>query len=244
MNNRLLILVGGELQRLTKYNITTISFLLAVIWSLFLYFIDDNGLLKQLLPMVLITDATLMSVLYIGSIMFFEKTESTISTLLVTPVTYHELIWSKAIANTLHTSFSSFLVVIAFYFIEGVNPQWGWLILGLFISVLFHSILGFIFAYHSKNFTSMLVNVMLYGFVFTIPSLLYLFHFLGEEWRFVLYFSPTQQASEIIQAAFSTEPLGTDFIIGYLYLFIVGIIGYVFYVFPKFKDYAIKQSGV
>ena len=41
--------------------------------------------------MIILIDSTLMSVMYIGAVTYFEKTESTISTLLVTPITNHEL---------------------------------------------------------------------------------------------------------------------------------------------------------
>jgi fluoroquinolone transport system permease protein len=245
MNSRLMILIKGELQRLHKYNVTTISFVVALVWFLLLYFIDDADLLKTMLPFVIIVDATMMSTIFIGAIMFFEKTESTLSTLLVTPVKSSELVLSKVIANTFHSVLSSLLVIIVFYFVKDVSVNFFYITLALIVSVFFHSLLGFVFSFHSKDFTSMLVNVMIYAFIFLIPSSLHLFNivFKGKVWDYVLMISPTQSAMELITLGFSSEwTLLT--VIGLVILVLGSIFGYRYYVLPKFKEYAVKQSGV
>lgn len=245
MNSRLMVLIRGELQRLNKYNVTTISFVVAVVWFLLLYFIDDADLLATMLPFVIIVDATMMSVIFIGAIMFFEKTESTFSTMLVTPVKSSELILSKAIANTIHTVLSSFLIILVFYFVKDVSVNFFYIILALIVSVFFHSLLGFAFSFHSKDFTSMLVNVMIYAFLFLIPSTLHFFNLVlkGKIWDYLLIISPTQSAMEVIQVGFTGD--WTLFsVIGFLYLILLSIFGYRYYILPKFKEYAVKQSGV
>jgi len=135
--NKLLILIKGELQRLNKYNVTTISFVVALIWFLLLYFIDDIDLLSSMLPFIIVVDATMMSILYVGAIMFYEKTESTISTMLVTPVSNRDMILSKVIANTIHMLFSSMLIIVVFFFIKDVEVNWILVILALILSVSF-----------------------------------------------------------------------------------------------------------
>lgn len=243
--NKLSILIKGELQRLNKYNVTTISFVVAVIWFLLLYFIDDIDLLSSLLPFIIMVDATMMSILYVGSMMFYEKTESTISTMLVTPVSNKDMILSKVIANTIHTLLSSMLIIVVFFFVKQVEVNWVLIILALILSVSFHSLLGFIFSYHSKDFTSMLVGVMIYSFVFLIPPTLNLFNifFKGEIWEHILLILPTQAAIKLIEVGF-----GADIQIKYFISLAVTILGglalYKFYILPKFKDYAVKQSGV
>lgn len=245
MNKRFGSLLQGELQRYTKYNITTISFIVAVIWFFVLYFIEDATLFQQLLPMIVMTDATLLSILYIGSLMFFEKSESTISTLLVTPVSRRELILSKVLANTIHTTIASSVIVAVFFFVKGVDVHWGYLLISLVMSVFFHSLLGMAFSYQSKSFTSMLVNVMIYALVLTIPTLLFEFQLLkGVAWEWGLKLIPTQQAMILIQSAFSPSVSFSDWVIAVGYFMIVGFVGYRFYIEPQFHDYAIKQSGV
>jgi len=244
-NNHLITLIKGELQRLNKYNVTTISFVVAIIWFLFLYFIKDNGLLSQLLPMVIVIDASMMSIIFIGAIMFFEKTESTFSTMLVTPVSNRDLILSKTIANTIHTVLSSLLIVAVFYFVRDVQINWFLIVLALVVSVFFHSLLGFVFSFHSKDFTSMLVGVMSYTFIFATPSLLNNFNlvFKGEVWEYVFLILPTQATIKLIEVGFGA-PIEAKFYISLGVLLIMGTLGYFFYILPKFKEYAVKQSGV
>ena len=148
-NNRLLLLIQGEFQRFNKYGVTTISFVVAVVWFLMLYFLD-NQLLDQMLPVIILMDTTMMAVLFIGATMFFEKSESTISTLLVTPIRPAEIIGSKVIANAIHTLFATMLVVVVFYFTRGVNVQYFYMVIVLLIVSSFHTLLGLVFSYMSK----------------------------------------------------------------------------------------------
>ncbi len=243
--NKLLLLIKGELTRLTKYHVTTVSMLVAVVWFLLLYFLDDQDLLMEMLPFVIIIDATMMSVIFIGSVMFFEKTESTFSTMLVTPVTNSELILSKAIANTLHSMFSSTLVILAFFIVKQVDVVWYIIIPCLALSIFMHSLLGFVFSFHSKDFTTLLVNVMIYSFVITIPVVLHYFDLIlkADIWDTLLLIVPTQAAIELIVAGFGTA-LNYKFVVSIVVLLLYAILGYYLYVKPKFKEYAVKQSGV
>lgn len=243
--NRMMILIKGELQRLTKYHVTTVSFIVAVIWFLLLFFIDDNDLLAQLLPFVIVIDATMMSIVFIGAIMFFEKTEQTFSTMLVTPVTNQELILSKAIANTIHSLLSSMLIITVFYFVKNVEVNWILVVLALVISIMFHSLLGFAFSFHGKDFTSMLVNVMIYFILLTVPSVLNFFDvvFKGQVWEYILLVSPTQAAIILIEVGFGGV-IDITYFISLTVLVIGGILGYIYYIKPNFKRYAVKQSGV
>lgn len=243
--NHLLILIKGELQRLNKYNVTTISFVVALMWFLILYFIKDAGLLNELLPMVLVIDATMMSIMFIGAIMFFEKSESTLSTMMVTPVSSQDLILSKAISNTIHTVIASMLVVVVFYFVREVEVHWLLIILALVVSVFTHSLLGFFFSFHSKDFTGMLVGVMSYAFLVMVPSILNNFNvvFKGEVWEYILLILPTQATIKLIEVGFGA-PIEAKFYISLALLIIGGVLGYFFYILPKFKAYAVKQSGV
>ncbi len=243
--SKLGILIKGELTRLTKYHVTTVSVLVALVWFLLLYFIDDNNLLSQMLPFVIMIDATMMSVIFIGSVMFFEKTESTFSTMLVTPVTNEELILSKAIANTIHSLFSSMLVIVAFFIVKDVTVYWYYIIPTLALSIFMHSLLGFVFSFHSKDFTTLLVNVMIYSFVIVIPVALHYFNLIlkADLWNNLLLIIPTQSAIELIELSFTgdfTLRSGIAIVILILY----AIFGYYLYVKPKFKEYAVKQSGV
>lgn len=243
--NKLWILTKGELSRLNKYRVTTVSLAVAIMWLVLLLFIEDEGILTQLLPFILMVDATIMSVMFIGSVMFFEKTEQTISTLLVTPTTYHEQILSKAIANTVHMFFSSLLIILVFYFVRGIEVNFVYIIIGLLVSIFSHSLLGFVFSYHAKDFTSLLMIIMVYGMVVTIPVALFQFGILlkGTFWRYVLLLSPTQASTYLIEAGLSND-IQLETVLSLIILVMLSVLGYAFYIYPKYKHYAVKQSGV
>lgn len=245
MSHRLLFLIKGELLRLNKYRVTTVSLLVALVWGLVLYFIDDMDILDQMLPMIIMIDATMMSIIFIGSILFFEKSEQTISTLLVTPTTTHEQILSKVIANTVHLLFSSLLIVVVFYFVKGVEVNFFWLIPVLILCIAFHSLLGYVFSYHSKDFTSMLLGVMMFIIFLSIPSILFQFGILfkGDFWRYFLLITPAQSSAELIALGFGGKFTAAS-AISFAWLITAGILGYLFYIKPAYKGYAVKQGGI
>jgi fluoroquinolone transport system permease protein len=238
-------LIKGELLRLNKYRVTTVSLLVAFVWGLVLYFIDDMDILEQMLPMIIMIDATMMSVIFIGSIMFFEKSEQTISTLLVTPTSTDEQILSKVIANTIHMLLSSMLIILVFYFVKGVTVNFFWMIPILIISIAFHSLLGYVFSYHSKDFTSMLLGVMMFIIFLSIPSILHQFNILfkGDFWRYALLITPAQASAELIALGFGGA-FTVASAISLVWLLLSGILGYVFYIKPAYKAYAVRQGGI
>lgn len=245
MRHRALFIIKGELLRLNKYRVTTVSLLVAFVWGLVLYFIDDVDILSQMLPMIIQIDATMMSVIFIGSMLFFEKSEQTISTLLVTPTSTDEQIMAKVIANTIHMLFSSLLIVIVFYFVKGVTVSFLWLIPSLTLAIFYHSLLGYVFSYHSKDFTSMLLGVMMFVIFLSIPSILHQFDiaFKGEVWRYVLLITPAQASAEIIALGFGAS-FTLSSALSFLALILTGILGYLFYIKPAYKAYAVKQGGL
>jgi fluoroquinolone transport system permease protein len=246
MASRLWVLVKGELQRLNKYNMTSVSIMVAMIWGVVLFFVNSD-ILEYLLPLVLMMDATMMAVMYVGSVMFFEKSESTISTMLVTPVSNKELLLSKLLANTFHNMFASALIITVFVIFKDVNINYLLIALAIIVSTAFHTLLGIIMAYFQKDFTGMLVNIMIVGFALGLPSIFFTMGIIdGNVWEFVLLFNPLQAAQTLIEGGFKDYGFEYDyryyFSLGYL--IVVGILSYKFYALPKFKDYAVKESGV
>ena len=242
---QLYTLTLGELQRLHKYGVTTVALLVALMWFGLLFFIDDVDLLSSFLPMIILIDATMMAVIYIGAVMFFEKTEKTISTMLVTPVRKSDLIISKVIANTISQSISTLLVVILFVWLKGVEVSWFFMLLAIIISIVSHSLLGFLFSYYSKDFTTMLVNLMTYIFLLAMPVFLYEFEIVlkGPIFEYILMFTPIQWALHLIAAGFNGA-LNLAFYVSLVMMLLFTIFGYKYVIYPKFKTYAVRESGV
>lgn len=242
---KFLMLLKGELFRLKKYNVLTVSFLVTLIWVGVLYFIEDHTLLNQMLPSLLMVDTTMMATIFIGATLFFEKSEQTVATLLVTPVNYHLHILAKTIANTLHTFLSAIAVALVFYFVREVTINFLMLVPFLLITAFFHSVLGYVFSYFSKEFTSMLMLVMAYSLLFMIPSILRQFGilFTGEGWRFGLIVSPGHASLNLVTASV-TNDFSWESIVSLLYLISITFVFYFVVVIPNFKKHAVKSTGV
>lgn len=244
MKNRLLLLIQGELSRLHKYNFTSISIFVAFIWGVVLFFVDID-MLSSLLPMVLMLDATMMAVMYVGAVMYFEKNESTISTLLVTPISNAELILSKVISYTLHNMLSAILLIGVFVVFKDVEINYLLIFSGVIITTAFFTVAGIVLSFFQKDFTGMLVQIMVLSFALFIPSLLLMFGVIeGEIWETVMMFNPIQAAQELIGGGFKFYEFTFNYYFSLGYLLIGGVLLYRFYALPKFQDYAVKQSGV
>ena len=242
--NRLWVLIKGELSRLHKYNVTSISIFVAILWGLVLYFLDAE-VFNSVLPLILLIDASMMSIMYIGSVMFFEKSESTISTMLVTPTTNSELVLSKVIANIIQNMLSSTLIIIVFIFLKDVELNYFLCFLGIFAATAFHTVLGLFLAYYQKNFTGMLINIMIVVFVMMIPTVLFELNVLKAEfWRYLLLINPMQSAAEVIGGGFVGYEFSWVYYVGLAYMLVGATLLYIFVALPKFKKYAIKESGV
>lgn len=244
MNKKLIVLIQGELTRLHKYNLTTISVVVAVMWGAILYFLEDD-LLAQLLPMVLLLDATMMALMYVGAIMYFEKSESTISTLLVTPVSNMDLLLSKVIANTLHNIFSSALIIIAFTFLSDIVINYFLVALAIIISTSVHTIIGICMSYTTKDFTRLLMRVISFAFILMIPTLLIHFDILeGDLFEIINLINPINAALELFVGSFNNAEITWKYYVSFIYLLVGAPLLYKYYALPKFKEYAVRQSGV
>jgi fluoroquinolone transport system permease protein len=243
-NNRLFLLIKGELLRLHKYNVTAISVLIAFIWGVVLFFVDLD-IFNALLPFLILVDATMMSIMYIGSVMFFEKKESTLSTILVTPVKNSEIILSKILANTIHNLISSSLIIIVFVILKDVKLNYFLMFLAILLVTAFFTGMGLLLSYFQKDFTTMLTNLMILMFIFLLPSALYEFNVLKADiWEYILLINPIQAAQEMIRLGFRGQEMDWKYLYSLGYIVIGGLASYKFLILPKFSDYAVSISGV
>ena len=238
-------LLKGELQRLIKYKVLPVSIFVALIWFLFLIFIENDEIFIELLPMIIMLDTTLMSILYTGATLFFEKSESTASTLLVTPVKHGDLILAKALAGVIQTVFSTGLIILAFFIIKHIEINLWVLIFILVFSTFFHTLLGFVATYLTKDFTSLLVIVMIYSIALMVPTVLNELDlvFKGDVWSYLLLLTPVKVSIVVAGVAFGAS-IDTQFWISVAYLMIGSYLLYRFAVLPHFKNYVLKQGGI
>lgn len=234
-------LLSGELQRMKKYNILTVSFLVALIWIGVLYFVEIEDI-TSVVPLLVFIDATSMSMLMVGATMFYEKQEGTIKTLLVSPISKSEYILAKAFANITSNIITIILIYGYARIFKEINLNFFGLLSSVILIAFFHSLVGFIFTYNTKDFTEMLMGMMKYIFIFAIPVLLEQMGLIkNKKIDKILYIIPTKSSSILLKStAGGLESWKIWFSL--IYLVIASILLF-FIVWKKFDDFAIKESG-
>ena len=242
MTSRLGILLAGDLQRMGKYHILTASLAAALLWIAILYFIDIQDI-TLIFPLLIFIDATSMAIILVGAVMFFERQEGSIKTLLVSPVSKVEYSLSKSL-TTVFSSVVTLLILYCYaYFYKEIDLHLGILLVGVLLVALFHSLLGFILTFYSRDFTGLLMNMMKYLFVFMLPVLLEYLEILQHELaEALIYVAPTKASMTLLLASTGeVAPWETAYALGYLG---VGSVVLFWIMLKKFDQFAAQESGV
>lgn len=240
--NNFFVLLLGEIQRMKKYNILAAGFFVSLIWIGVLHF---SGLedVSKIFPLLIFLDATSMAMLLVGVTMFFEKQEGTIKTLLVSPISKVEYIMAKTFANIISNIETLAILYIYARFFKVINISIGGLLAAVILVAFIHSLIGFLLTYYSKDFTDLLMGIMKYAFLFLIPIFLEEVGLIKNQLiKNMLYIIPTKASLTLLKATargieFSEVMLSIFYIVG------VSILLF-FFVFKKFDDFAVKESGV
>lgn len=236
------VLVGGEIQRQNKYNIITVSLLVSLVWIAFIYFLNPEDV-KTYLPFFFFIDSTSMTLLIIGVNLFYEKKESTIKTLMVTPVDEGDIIISKLIASVFNNFLTFVILGIAVYLLKGLSISYIGLAFSIILVTLFHAILGLVLTFYSKNFTGLLSNMVIYMFLLMLPTIFWMFGIIPDQFEKVLLLSPAQASYLLLAASVGTVDI-LDIWISIINLIVFSILLYTFVIRRKFHEFVIKEGGV
>lgn len=240
--SRLISLVKGEFDRLNKYNLFTANFVVLLLWVGLAWFFEGEEL-KLFLPVVFLLDATMMTMLMVAATLFYEKQEHTLNSIMVSPVSEDEYLLSKIIVNIINSLTSVVFISAAVYFIRDVTYDYWKLVPAVIVVTVVHTLIGIRLSYYAKNFTSMLVNFIVYVFLFLFPSLFALLDIIGPEVaRYLIILPPETSRILIITIVQEVEPWKLVF--GYGYLLFLSFIFYRFVVKPKFNDFVMRETGV
>lgn len=240
--SNLFTLFLGEVQRMKRYNILAASLVVTLLWIGVLYFMDVQDV-GSMLTLLLFVDITSMPMLLIGATMFFEKQEGVTKALLVSPINKSEYIFSKITANVLSSIISLAILYVYAKLFKEININFLGILGGVVLITFFHSLIGFILTYNSRDFNSLLMGLMKYAFIMIIPVFL---EHLGvidiEIINKMLYILPTK-ASMVLLEATSGGVEAWELYLSLGYMIVVSIILY-YVVSRKFDEFAVKESGV
>jgi fluoroquinolone transport system permease protein len=200
-------------------------------------------LLLRLLPidireyittLIVFSDPSVLGFFFIGGIVLMEKSQNIFESLFVTPFKAWEYLISKVISLTLIAVISSVLIVTLSV---GFQINFVALILGVALSSIFFTLLGFTLAFLAKSINQYLIASVLYVPIFMLPVL----EFLGLYKTPLFNLIPAKPALILIKGAFNSLT-GLDYLysIGVLAIWIV--IAYI-WANSWFYKYVILRIG-
>lgn len=225
-----------------KYQILPATIFIALLWMGLIYLVDDM-FINQMFSILIYVDATTMAILLVGVTMFFEKQEGTFRSLLVSPIHKRDYILSKGISN-IFSNFVTLFLLFAFALwvkdveISIVNYLWAVALIGFF-----HTMLGFLISFYSKDFNSLLMRMMVYAFICVLPVVFEAIGFIDNEiFSKILYAIPTKASMLLLNhaAQLPIETWELYFSVGYL---AVASIVFFFVVMKEFDKYAQREGG-
>lgn len=231
----------GELDRMKKYNVLAASVFVALLWIGAAYFTQLEDI-DSMVPLIIYIDATSMPLVLVAATMFFEQDEGTIRTLLVSPISKSEYILAKVFAN-ISTNILTLILLYGYIRIfKEINLSFLGLLGASIVVAFFHSLIGFIITYRSRDFTDSLMGMMKYIFIFTLPVLFERMGLIKNEIiSKILYIMPTKSATILLQGTgglVDKREVG----LALIYLILASLVLFII-VWKKFDDFKIRESG-
>lgn len=239
--NKFLTLVKGEILRLIRYNLFSASLFVSIMWVGILHFINlDNVTL--IVPQLIFLDVTTMAILLVGVTLIYERDEATIRSILTSPIAKSAYILAKSIANIIPSILSLTIMFVYARLFKTIDINYLLLLLGVILVAVFHSLMGFLITYYSKDFTDLLMKIVGIFFVFLLPVILDEFNIVNNEiFKKLVYLLPTKSALMVIMGTTGTIER-PKIIISLIYLGLGSIILY-YLVWKQFDFHALKESG-
>lgn len=239
--SKFLTLVQGELLRLKRYNLLAASLFVSAIWVGILHFLDIENVTKQI-PQLIFLDVTTMAMLLVGVTFIYEREESTIRSMLVSPISKGEYLLAKMVSNIIPSVLSLTIMYMYSKIFKIIEINYFILLLAVILVAFFHSLIGLLLTYYSKDFTDLVMAIMKLFLVFLLPVVLVEFNIVSNEiFRKAVYILPTKSSLMVLMGTTGSVQ-DWDIIVSLIYLVFGSIILY-YLVWKNFDQYALKESG-
>lgn len=195
------------------------------------------------LPVIFLMDATMMTMILVGATLFYEKQEHTLNSIMVSPVSEEEYLLTKITVNVINSLISVVFISAAVFIVKDVTYNYLLLVPAVIMVTVIHTLIGIRISYNANSFTSMLVNFIVYVFLFLFPSLFVMLDIIGPEVAKILIIMPPE-ISRILISTIVQDVEPWKLVFGYVYLAGLSFIFYRFIVKPKFNDFIMRETGV
>lgn len=239
--SKFLTLVQNELLRLKRYNLILASLFVSAIWVGILHFLDIENVTK-LIPQLIFLDVTTMAMLLVGVTFIYEREEATIRSMLVSPISKGEYLLAKMVSNIIPSVLSLTIMYMYSKIFKIIEINYFILLLAVILVAFFHSLIGLLLTYYSKDFTDLVMAIMKLFLVFLLPVVLVEFNIVSNEiFRKAVYILPTKSSLMVLMGTTGSVQ-DWDIIVSLIYLVFGSIILY-YLVWKNFDQYALKESG-
>jgi fluoroquinolone transport system permease protein len=192
------------------------------------------GVRPTVTTLVIFTDTAVLGFFFIGGIILLEKAQNTLESLFVTPLRLGEYFMSKVISLTLIALLMSSVIMVL---VNGIPPYPLPFVLGVLLSSIFYTLLGFILSARARTLNEYFVSALLCTFIVGLPVV----DFLALYQNPLFYVLPTQASLLLIHGAFqSVSFLGIVY--GILNLTVWSILAYI-WARRRFTTYVILKIG-
>jgi len=232
------LLLKGEINRLFKYKILWFGIAVSMIWVLVLA-LSNKAEATALMPLLLVTDTGLMSIILLASSFYYEKQEGSIKTLFVAPISLTQLLTAKVISSLLSGIISMVLIGLGMLIVHGVFINYALALIYVILSTLAHVALGFVLVFYSPDFMSFLMKYMGLAIFLMVPMLLVLTDVIPADLEILALLSPTYATKFLVESLFVAKDWWV-ILFGVFDMVIIPGLLYPLVIYPKFKQYAVK----
>lgn len=232
------IVFKGEAIRLFKYKILVFGSLVSLLWVLILALSKETEAVA-LLPFLIVVDTGMMSIILMASSFYYEKQEGTIKTLLVAPVSVVQILLAKMVASLISSVISMILIGLTMLVVHGVWINYALALLYVSVTTLAHIAIGYLLIFKSRDFMGFMMKYMVVVLAFMIPSLLVALDLIPSTWRFLAFLSPSYAGQFLVDSLFVDVSLW-KILAAFSWLIALSGVLYPVFVYPQFKDYAVK----
>ena len=209
-----------DLIRQTRYNIIGIAILVTVLYVLLIVNIKWEYL-DKLVIILIFNDPAAMGMMFIGSLVLFEKSDRSLEALAVTPLKSWQYLFAKAFSLTLVALGCSYVMAFA-----GFGWSFNYLLFGLAVGItsFLFVFLGFYVVSGCQSFNGYIMKLALW----LLPVIFPLLNFIEVSDSQLAYLIPVQGAFILLEAAFGKVTSLWEYVYAFSYLLICTLVAFYF----------------
>jgi fluoroquinolone transport system permease protein len=200
-----------DLLREWRYNIVAVALLVTAVYVALIRLLPLTEVVSgKLLVFFIFNDPTALGMLFVGSLILFERADRTLYALAITPISTQIYLWSK---NLTLTAIAIVCSLIMAYLGHGTSVRPLYLIAGVGLSSLLFTFVGMAVVASCRTFNEYILKVA----AVLIPTALPFLNFFELTDTYWWYIIPAQASLKLLEAAF--YPV-SGFDIGYSLLYL------------------------